>query len=260
MGYPTDADWPDMKKMPDFNRLQTDVRSDGSANQFNNSSVARYMEKFKIENQAEQLKLLQRLLCMDPTKRVSCKDALDDLWFKQDPKPTDDVFDKNPIPYPKKEYLPESENKKSMLMGVDEHSQQHNTHPQITGSLDEPANKMMRLNAQMQMPGTTVAGMFVAAPEYHQPHAGMQQPGMMQGYHPAVFAAPGQMGMMQPGMPPHQMNMIPGQPGMMLRPGQPFPPQGGMHPAMHPAANQQFVIQQQQAQQQNAQQQHWNRY
>jgi hypothetical protein len=33
---------------------------------------------------------LTKLLTIDPLKRINCQTAMDDLYFKEDPKPTDE--------------------------------------------------------------------------------------------------------------------------------------------------------------------------
>ncbi|PIO62398.1 hypothetical protein TELCIR_16040 [Teladorsagia circumcincta] len=49
---------------------------------FPNCSMTRYMEKHKIESDSPQFKLLVKLLTMDPNKRISCKDAMEEPYFK----------------------------------------------------------------------------------------------------------------------------------------------------------------------------------
>uniref|UniRef100_A0A1A8D1F8 Cyclin-dependent kinase 19 n=1 Tax=Nothobranchius kadleci TaxID=1051664 RepID=A0A1A8D1F8_NOTKA len=52
---------------------------------------------------------LQKLLTMDPTKRITSEQALQDLYFLEEPLPTTDVFAGCQIPYPKREFLNEDE-------------------------------------------------------------------------------------------------------------------------------------------------------
>ncbi|PKU46028.1 hypothetical protein llap_3648 [Limosa lapponica baueri] len=52
---------------------------------------------------------LQKLLTMDPTKRITSEQALQDPYFQEDPLPTSDVFAGCQIPYPKREFLNEDE-------------------------------------------------------------------------------------------------------------------------------------------------------
>jgi cyclin-dependent kinase 8/11 len=42
---------------------------------------------------------------MDPTKRLTSEQSLQDPYFSEDPLPTRDVFAGCPIPYPKREFL-----------------------------------------------------------------------------------------------------------------------------------------------------------
>jgi len=48
---------------------------------------------------------LQKLLLMDPNKRITSEQALQDPYFFEDPLPTADVFAGCTIPYPKREFL-----------------------------------------------------------------------------------------------------------------------------------------------------------
>ncbi|KAG0715743.1 Cyclin-dependent kinase 8 [Chionoecetes opilio] len=53
--------------------------------------------------------MLQKLLTMDPTKRITSELAMQDPYFLEDPLPTQDVFAGGPIPYPKREFLSDEE-------------------------------------------------------------------------------------------------------------------------------------------------------
>uniref|UniRef100_A0A1I7X6F8 Protein kinase domain-containing protein n=1 Tax=Heterorhabditis bacteriophora TaxID=37862 RepID=A0A1I7X6F8_HETBA len=129
MGYPQENEWNDFKKMPDYPKLQLDIKNQQAT--FTLCSMARYMEKHKIESDSLQFKLLMKLLTMDPNKRISCKDAMEEPYFKTDPKPTEDVFYKFEIPYPKRESLPDAEIKKSLAMNAVDDQNQQATNPQV---------------------------------------------------------------------------------------------------------------------------------
>jgi len=71
-----------------------------------NCSLNKYMEKHNIRSDSRAFQLLTRLLTIDPTKRLSGKyislsiiyilgyilasDAMNDFYFKEDPRPTDE--------------------------------------------------------------------------------------------------------------------------------------------------------------------------
>ncbi|XP_061559838.1 cyclin-dependent kinase 19 isoform X3 [Phycodurus eques] len=105
MGYPADKDWEDIRKMPEYPTLQKDFRRTTYAN----SSLIKYMEKHKVKPDSKVFLLLQKLLTMDPTKRITSEQALQDPYFLEDPLPTTDVFAGCQIPYPKREFLNEDE-------------------------------------------------------------------------------------------------------------------------------------------------------
>uniref|UniRef100_A0A8C6NZY3 cyclin-dependent kinase n=1 Tax=Nothobranchius furzeri TaxID=105023 RepID=A0A8C6NZY3_NOTFU len=105
MGFPADKDWEDIRKMPEYPTLQKDFRRTTYAN----SSLIKYMEKHKVKPDSKVFLLLQKLLTMDPTKRITSEQALQDLYFLEEPLPTTDVFAGCQIPYPKREFLNEDE-------------------------------------------------------------------------------------------------------------------------------------------------------
>ncbi|CAF4203074.1 unnamed protein product [Rotaria socialis] len=63
------------------------------------------MEKHNVRSDSRAFQLLVRLLTTDPTKRLNALEAMNDLYFKEDPRPTEDVFECQPIPYPKREFI-----------------------------------------------------------------------------------------------------------------------------------------------------------
>ncbi|VDK58874.1 unnamed protein product [Cylicostephanus goldi] len=221
--------------------------------------MTRYMEKHKIESDSPQFKLLVKLLTMDPNKRISCKEAMEEPYFKMDPKPTEDVFYKFDIPYPKRESLPDADIKKSLAMNIVDDQNQQATNPQARDSrflydqlqLDsEPVNKRLRMGGQQM--NANSQPMFPSG-EFHQPmqtqhmiSQSMDMGGMMnqpqqQYQQPPIFASQPmptsmpvtqqQMGMMQGGQQfPHQSmgeGMMQGQP-MIMR--QQMPPSYQQHP------------------------------
>jgi hypothetical protein len=80
---------------------------------------------------------------MDPVKRITCQQAMDDQYFKDDPKPSEDIFENcKDIPYPKRECIPEEETEDK---DAAQKNQQHNQHQQ-------PPDKRMRINGPAQPP------------------------------------------------------------------------------------------------------------
>ncbi|XP_078130536.1 cyclin-dependent kinase 8 isoform X3 [Sander vitreus] len=84
MGFPADKDWEDIRKMPEYPTLQKDFRRTTYAN----SSLIKYMEKHKVKPDSKVFLLLQKLLTMDPTKRITSEQALQDPYFLEEPLPT----------------------------------------------------------------------------------------------------------------------------------------------------------------------------
>lgn len=67
------------------------------------------MERHKIKPESKAFHLLQKLLLMDPNKRITSEHAMQDPYFSEDPLPTQDVFSGCAIPYPKREFLTEDD-------------------------------------------------------------------------------------------------------------------------------------------------------
>ncbi|XP_069743702.1 cyclin-dependent kinase 19 isoform X1 [Narcine bancroftii] len=125
MGFPADKDWEDIRKMPEYPTLQKDFRRTTYAN----SSLNKYMEKHKVKPDSKVFLLLQKLLTMDPTKRITSEQALQDPYFLEEPFPTTDVFAGCQIPYPKREFLNEDESEEK---GDNKQTQQHQPTTQQT--------------------------------------------------------------------------------------------------------------------------------
>ncbi|XP_006879102.1 PREDICTED: cyclin-dependent kinase 19-like isoform X2 [Elephantulus edwardii] len=132
MGFPADKDWEDIRKMPEYPTLQKDFRRTTYAN----SSLIKYMEKHKVKPDSKVFLLLQKLLTMDPTKRITSEQALQDPYFQEDPLPTLDVFAGCQIPYPKREFLNEDEPEEK---GDKNQQQQQNPHQQPTAPTQQTA-------------------------------------------------------------------------------------------------------------------------
>ncbi|CAF0931533.1 unnamed protein product, partial [Didymodactylos carnosus] len=105
MGFPADKEWEDLKKMPDYSRLSKEFKK----NNYANCNLSKYMDKHSVRSDTRSFMLLTKLLTIDPTKRLSAMDAMNDLYFKEDPRPTDDVFDSVQIPYPRREFITDEE-------------------------------------------------------------------------------------------------------------------------------------------------------
>lgn len=108
MGFPQEKDWEDIRKMPEHGTLMKDFKRSN----YGNCNLTKYMEKHKIKPDSKAFHLLQRLLTMDPTKRITSEMAMMDTYFLEEPKPSIDVFEGMPIPYPKREFLTDDEEDK----------------------------------------------------------------------------------------------------------------------------------------------------
>ncbi|XP_043922563.1 cyclin-dependent kinase 19 isoform X2 [Protopterus annectens] len=157
MGFPADKDWEDIRKMPEYPTLQKDFRRTTYAN----SSLIKYMEKHKVKPDSKVFLLLQKLLTMDPTKRITSEQALQDPYFQEDPLPTSDVFAGCQIPYPKREFLNEDEpEEKGDKNHQPQQNQQHQqqTAPQQQQQVAQQQNSTHTNGTAGGGPGGTAGG------------------------------------------------------------------------------------------------------
>ncbi|XP_069866667.1 cyclin-dependent kinase 19 isoform X6 [Dipodomys merriami] len=174
MGFPADKDWEDIRKMPEYPTLQKDFRRTTYAN----SSLIKYMEKHKVKPDSKVFLLLQKLLTMDPTKRITSEQALQDPYFQEDPLPTLDVFAGCQIPYPKREFLNEDEPEEK---GDKNQQQQQNQHQQPTAPPQQAAAPPQAPPPQQNSTqtngttGATTAGVGAGAGLQHSQDSSLNQ-------------------------------------------------------------------------------------
>uniref|UniRef100_W5L563 Cyclin-dependent kinase 8 n=1 Tax=Astyanax mexicanus TaxID=7994 RepID=W5L563_ASTMX len=171
-----DKDWEDIKKMPEHSTLMKDFRR----NTYTNCSLIKYMEKHKVKPDSKAFHLLQKLLTMDPIRRITSEQAMQDPYFLEEPLPTSDVFAGCQIPYPKREFLTEEEpedkaDKKNQ-------QQQGNNHTNGAGHTGNPDNSHAQgppLKKVRVVPPTTTSSGLIMASDYQRsnPHAAYQNPG-----------------------------------------------------------------------------------
>jgi cyclin-dependent kinase 8/11 len=146
MGFPQDRDWEDMKKMPEHQTLVKDFKKIN----YNNCSLVKYMEKHKVKPDSKAFLLLQKMLTMDPTKRITSEQAMQDAYFQEEPRPSVDVFENGPIPYPKREFLTDDENEDKIDTTA---SKQAGTAQGQPSDHNQPPNKRPKL----ALPSTTMS-------------------------------------------------------------------------------------------------------
>ncbi|KAL1491779.1 hypothetical protein ABEB36_012325 [Hypothenemus hampei] len=163
MGFPHEKDWEDIKKMPEHPTLLKDFKKSN----YVNCSLVKYMERHKIKPDTKSFQLLQKLLLMDPNKRITSDQAMQDPYFSEEPYPTQDVFQNlgPTIPYPKREFLTDddqeekSENKQRQNQQQPQPQQQHqqvpqqSQQPQQSNQHDNHPSKRVRLSGPPGHPG-----------------------------------------------------------------------------------------------------------
>ncbi|XP_046831076.1 cyclin-dependent kinase 8 isoform X3 [Vespa crabro] len=156
MGFPLEKDWEDIKKMPEHPTLLKDFKRSNYAN----CSLTKYMDRHKIKPDSKAFNLLQKLLMMDPNKRITSEHSMQDAYFQEEPLPTQDIFAGCPIPYPKREFLTDDdteEKTENKARQNQQQTQQQNQQQQGNGDHNHGQNaKRVRLNGPH------------GAPEFHQ--------------------------------------------------------------------------------------------
>ncbi|XP_036367027.1 cyclin-dependent kinase 8 isoform X4 [Octopus sinensis] len=158
MGFPQEKDWEDIKKMPEHPTLMKDFKRSN----YVNCNLIKYMEKHKIKPDSKAFLLLQKLLTMDPTKRITSEQAMKDSYFSEDPLPSQDVFEGMPIPYPKREFLTGDDNDDKADTGA---SKQAAAADQ-SSSHNQPPSKRVRVIP----PVTTTGGSTIGTSDYQHVH------------------------------------------------------------------------------------------
>ncbi|KAE9555935.1 hypothetical protein FO519_000791 [Halicephalobus sp. NKZ332] len=215
MGYPSEKDWHDLKRMPDYPKLVNDFK----ANSYQASSLQKYMNKYKITPNQSAFQLLEKLLTMDPTRRITAEQALNDPYFEEEPLPTADCFNGLAIPYPSREFQTDEgdvDRKNQNQLAPPLPQQQPNQQPMMQDY------KNIRQN-QMQM---MMEPMDTSGPPPPQPNGGFGQP---QGYYNQPVQAQ-RMQVQQPQVQMAQQRQMPRQ--MVNQMGQnPMAPTGmGQNP------------------------------
>ncbi|XP_052810422.1 cyclin-dependent kinase 8-like isoform X2 [Mya arenaria] len=167
MGFPLEKDWEDIRKMPEHGTLMKDFKRSS----YGNCNLTKYMEKHKIKPDGKAFHLLQKLLTMDPTKRITSEQAMSDPYFLEDPKPANDVFEGMPIPYPKREFLTDDEEDK----GASGAASKQQTNNGSSNHGQQPPAKRARV-----MPPTSSTASSMVTTEYQHMHNVQGQGGSQQ--------------------------------------------------------------------------------
>lgn len=162
MGFPQEKDWEDIKKMPEHPTLMKDFKRSN----YVNCNLIKYMEKHKIKPDSKAFLLLQKLLTMDPTKRITSEQAMKDLYFLEDPLPSQDVFEGMPIPYPKREFLTGDDNDDKADTGASKVGDKQAAGADQSSSHNQPPPKRVRV----MPPVTTTGGSTIGTSEYQHVH------------------------------------------------------------------------------------------
>ncbi|KAJ8315686.1 hypothetical protein KUTeg_007836 [Tegillarca granosa] len=164
MGFPQEKDWEDIRKMPEHPTLTKDFKRSN----YVNCTLVKYMEKHKVKPDSKQFHLLQKLLTMDPTKRITSEQAMKDPYFMEEPLPSQDVFEGKSIPYPKREFLT-NEDDDAADTGASKAGTGHS-------SSNQPTAKRVRV-----MPPATTTSTSMTTSDYQHMHnvQGGNQQGMV---------------------------------------------------------------------------------
>uniref|UniRef100_A0A3P9Q3M6 Cyclin-dependent kinase 8 n=1 Tax=Poecilia reticulata TaxID=8081 RepID=A0A3P9Q3M6_POERE len=186
MGFPADKDWEDIKKMPEHSTLMKDFRR----NTYTNCSLIKYMEKHKVKPDSKAFHLLQKLLTMDPIRRITSEQAMQDPYFLEEPLPTSDVFAGCQIPYPKREFLTEEEpeDKGDKVISICCSALYHSVYRALENTqtacifffffkLSQTFMHFIGILSDIWLNQTLLYIHFLCTPQRSNPHAAYQNPG-----------------------------------------------------------------------------------
>ncbi|XP_062510265.1 cyclin-dependent kinase 8-like isoform X2 [Corticium candelabrum] len=108
MGFPKEKEWEDIRKMPEYLRLMGHFKP----STYQGASLWRYMEKYRVKGESKAFQLLQKLLLVDPLKRITAEQAMGDPYFQEDPPPHPNAFHGVTVMYPKREFLSDEDEEK----------------------------------------------------------------------------------------------------------------------------------------------------
>ena len=92
------------------------------------------------------------MLTMDPLKRLTAEEALEDPYFKEEPLPCGDVFNNQTIPYPKREFITDEDDKIPGQQQPQQQQQQQQQQVMNHGQDGQPQNKRGKYAGQNQYP------------------------------------------------------------------------------------------------------------
>ncbi len=113
---------------------------------YSNCSLVKYMDRHRIKPDSKAFQLLQKFLIMDPTKRITSEQAMQDDYFREEPLPTQDVFGNFPIPYPKREFLTDDDNDDKNDSKLNNRGSGHVSRQDMSGNDGQPPNKRVRIS------------------------------------------------------------------------------------------------------------------
>merc|ERR1711976_334671 len=143
MGFPQDKDWEDIRKMPEHPTLLKDFKRSN----YTNCSLIKYMERHRIKPDRKDFQLLQKLLIMDPTKRITSEQAMQDDYFREEPQPTPDVFGNYQISYHNREGLTDDDNDDKNDSKLNNRGSGNVSRQDMNGQNDgQPPNKRVRMS------------------------------------------------------------------------------------------------------------------
>ncbi|KAK7497365.1 hypothetical protein BaRGS_00011409 [Batillaria attramentaria] len=164
MGFPHEKDWEDIRKMPEHQQLMKDFKRSS----YGNCNLMKYMEKHKVKADSKAFHLLQKLLTMDPTKRITSEQAMKDPYFQEEPLPSSDVFDGMPIPYPKREFISDDDNEDKADTGASKRFRYFQQ--QAAGGNDSSAHNQPPAKRVRVMAPTTTSSSSMVSNDYQHVH------------------------------------------------------------------------------------------
>lgn len=124
---------------------------------YTNCNLTKYLKQFNIMPKQSAFGLLKKFLTMDPKRRITSIEAIQDIYLREPPELLADAFSTFPatIPFPLRKYLPAKNQNNSAAVSVND-ATDNNKVVNSNGTAVASASEMQYSCKSLAMPVTNV--------------------------------------------------------------------------------------------------------